>query len=254
MIDKVSSRIMYLNRYIKLLLRVDLAKPKYGDKSRDYHYKEWQYRSDQYTDCRELISAKLEFTYSLMMEVNAEDEKLSIRLRHSDIARLTLDISKIIKFMSIPDVYVEDKSTKRIFLNAKYNNIEFNYRTRYTNMVFKPAVLIDEEDNTSEGMLLSIKDSKNTFELSVDAMYSLWYVLRTTDFYTASLQLVSFIGKPEGSKYLHKVEASYRNDQSGSEVQAFNIEKGRKFGQVNKDEFEEDFKIDNSQRTLGVKI
>lgn len=211
LIDKVSIPVCYPAKGLRLNHVVNLSTKK--DKNRDYYYKEWIYHSKNVANYNELISVKMNLSYFLILESikneNRGTKDVNIMFRCADIMRLINVMNTLNNLFNIRDLYYTDRE-KNLYLGASYKDMKETLRVGNNTLVFKPAVL-DRNDIPMEGLRIQINREELEYEMTLDNMLELTYILKTTDFYTASLAAVSHLGRPKCNNYISMVESSYKD-------------------------------------------
>ena len=238
-IDKISAIIDYPAKGLILKHQVSLStKDTYPTKlnKRKYYLEEWLYYTEKYLDYNELISLKLNFSYSLLLESIDKNKDVSLFINNRGIAMILRTLKEIIDLFTDvdKDLYLKD-SNDRLILNADYNGLKFKTVISNKILLFKPTIIYKDEEQY-EGLDLYISKKENRFEITVEQLFNLYHILDKLDLYSASLQLLNYVGRPQNNFYLQKVNVSYKNQELEDKAVSHNMSKVRKMGETDKKE------------------
>ena len=115
--------------------------------------------------------------------------------------------------------YIEDDKIK---LNSSFKGLKtIIHLSKNSNILFKPSVITDEDDNTFEAVDMMINSDKSITSIKADTIIALIHILETTNLYTLGLMAMCYLQRPEFGMYefnFNNVETNKQTNYTTSKI------------------------------------
>lgn len=194
--DRITDQMMYLANGVTLNFVVRLS---YSDKfqeRRSYH-SEWAKQSEyrNYNDPSLTMKRTFKYSYAIYLK----DSLFSaFNIRVCDI----IPIVTLIENGVLPWFYkggqnnVFDHKEDKLVINKEYTPMVYP-QSEYSYIKFEPIVIFSSKtEKYLEGVLCTLNSDEVQFEMPLDKVYELLYILKCTDLHTLASTMVNYVKTP----------------------------------------------------------
>lgn len=190
--DRITDILMYLSSSFTLNFNVILSK-KDKSGSRSFFQYETEYGSKFIgTDKGRSIKRIMQFFFTID---NKKDFTNSFMMRLQDVYLITTIIEKRLFPLIFGERRVYKIIEKQLVIVDKVDPILYA-QSEYKFLLFEPIVYQYENKTYKEGVRISVNSKFDTIDMDIDKFLGFYYLLKTTDMYTAAATLINFVKLP----------------------------------------------------------
>ena len=156
---------------------------------------EYRYETRKYTNVFAGNSIRRHITYYMSIESSKYDEfgnKDFLMIRPCDIIYIRRQFDIIEKWFTSENSVYTFKDNKLTILGRPQVSIEGLAQNKY--IIISPIVM--EDKGTFVPGIRVVLDNSNTFDMSMNSFYELYYIISSIDMYNAASTLMAYFGRP----------------------------------------------------------
>lgn len=196
--EKISDDIMYLGDNAVLRFNTTLGSKGLDTKKKSFH-SEYKYKSNKYSDIKNLRTIRRHFDYYLSVEnfkQNENYEKEYIKITINELFILKASLKQATNwFFSKEYEKLYAKKYNNLVMVGKVNSIAIPLKNKYIEL--EPIVTISEDGEDTKGVRMYLSSKNNFTDISIDKFMGFIYTIDTINMYQAALEQINYLQRPE---------------------------------------------------------
>lgn len=209
--EKISDDLCILGNNAILRFNVSLAR-KSEDGTRTSFHKEYQYNSDKYINCSDLVTIRRSFDYFISIEnfkaVDGVKEFIMITIQ--DIMYVRSQLKMAIKwYMDEQFANLFAKKDNKVIMCGKVEPIYITGLPMDKQIILEPIAVNTEDNKHYIGLRMYLGTANNYIDMSVDRFMGFAYLLDSINMYESAQILLNYLQRPQLGTNLYSF--SYSN-------------------------------------------
>lgn len=198
--DKISDDLAILGPNVVMRFNVTMSKA-LADGTRSHYHKEYEYKTNKYTDVDTLLTIRRSFDYYLTIENFRNNEfgvKEFIMIRIQDILYVREQVNEATKwFRDAKYSNLFARKDNKVVIVDRVEPIYISGLVNDKYMILEPTVINYGNDVSSPGIRLYLASKSNYVDMTIDKFMGIVYILQSINMYQSAQILLNYLQRPD---------------------------------------------------------